>query len=76
MDLLQLWEIIQKMYKTSYWKSQRVTTGPWHFYIATVQTDEAMNVERLLKNMAAPSNSQGLAVHKYDKKGTVAIEAI
>ncbi len=44
-------------------------TGPWHFYIASVQTNEAMYVERLLKNMAAPSNSQGPATHKsYQKR--------
>ena len=51
-------------------------SGTWHFYIATVQMDEAMYVEHLLKNMAAPSNSQGLATHESIKKGTVAIEAI
>ncbi len=50
-----------------------------HFYIVTVQTDEAVYVERLLKNMAAPRNSQGLATRtheSYQKKGTVAIEDI
>ena len=38
--------------------------GRWHFYIATVQTDEAVHVERLLKNMATQSDSQGLATHE------------
>ncbi len=36
--------------------------------IVTVQTDEAVNEECLLKNMAAPSNSLGLATYKSIKK--------
>ena len=47
---------------------------PLQIYIATVQMDEAVHVERLPKNMAAPGNSQGSASIK--KRGTVAIEAI
>ncbi len=37
--------------------------------------DEAVLEEGLLLNMAAPSNSQGLATHESYKKGTVAIDA-
>ncbi len=39
----------------------------------TKLTDVAVLIERLLKNMAAPSNSQGQATHEFYKKGTVAI---
>ena len=49
-------------------------------YIAAVQTNEAVYVECLLKNMAVLSNSQDLAIHesykKKEKKRTVAIETI
>ena len=38
-----------------------------HFYIASVHLDEAVRIEPLAENLAAPSNSQGLAVHKCDK---------
>ncbi len=52
---------------------EQLIPGRWHFYIATVLTDEAVHVERLLKNMAAAVIHKA---HKVLKKRTVAIEAI
>ncbi len=40
----------------------QITSGRWHFYIASVQTDEAMSIEPILKNKA--KNVEAPVIHK------------